>query len=353
MLQYDALSGFTCPPSHVMTPSRARRKFPQLANDVIKYCSVFYEGSHDDARTNMALALSAAREGAAVANYCEAVRLLREGDMDGAESGRRIGGSGSNAVIGAVVRDTVGNSEFRLLAKRVLFCGGPFTDELRALEDPHAERAVTGASGVHIVLPAYFAPSNIGLVDMNTSDGRFLFFLPWHDHVLVGTTDHACEPTMRPVPVESVSSVKSSFVACVMALRLQEIKWLLNEAAKYITPELHLRRQDVTSAWSGIRPLAKDPHQGSQGSASVSRDHVVSYNANSGVVFVSGGKWTTYREMCALVLFMLLISSDSSVFCVPQGGRRGRHGHSEQSVTESTGAAPLRDADYRSGGQGR
>ncbi len=138
-------------------------------------------------------------------NYCEAVRLVRSRDVDHANV---VGSSGgrTNQVVGAVVRDNVNHCEFRLLAKQVLFCGGPFTDELRGLENPHSERAVTGASGVHIVLPAYFAPSNIGLVDMNTSDGRFLFFLPWDDHVLVGTTDHACEPTMRPIPVESVSN---------------------------------------------------------------------------------------------------------------------------------------------------
>lgn len=75
----------------------------------------------------------------------------------------------------------------------------------------------------------------------------------------------------------------------------QEIKWLLNEASKYLSPELRLRRQDVLSAWAGIRPLASDPH--STSTAAVSRDHVVSHNKETGVVFISGGKWTTYREM--------------------------------------------------------
>ena len=208
--QYDALSGFSCPPSHIMTPSRARRKFPQLSNNEIKYCPIFYEGTHDDSRTNLAVAQTAAIEGACIANYCEAVSLLR-GDA-----------ASATRVTGAVVRDVLTGKEFTLRAKSVLLCGGPFTDELRAMEEKEEKnitnkssnsssgtfkRAVEGASGIHIVLPAYFAPSSIGLVDMNTSDGRFMFFLPWKGHVLVGTTDHKCQPTMRPVPDESVSEI--------------------------------------------------------------------------------------------------------------------------------------------------
>lgn len=187
--KYDALSGFSCPPSHIMTPSRARRKFPQLANNSIKYCSVFYEGIHNDSRTNLAIAQTAAREGADIVNYCEVTDFVKEGDK----------------VVGVVVKESLSDESFVIRAKSVLLCGGPFTDNLRKLEDDNAQRAVNGAGGIHIVLPSYFAPSGFGLVDMNTSDGRFMFFLPWEDHVLVGTTDHKCEPTMRPEPDESVS----------------------------------------------------------------------------------------------------------------------------------------------------
>lgn len=176
-----------------MTKSRAKRKFPQLASNQVKYCSVFYEGMHDDARTNLAIAQTAAKENAAIANYCEVVRLLKED------------ASNPEHVTGAMIRDVTTDEVFPVRAKSILLCGGPFTDELRHLEDGNAKTAVTGASGIHIVLPSYFAPSGIGLVDMNTSDGRFLFFLPWNDHVVVGTTDHKCKPTMRPVPDESVN----------------------------------------------------------------------------------------------------------------------------------------------------
>jgi len=265
---YDSLCGFSCPPSHIMTRSRARRKFPQLANHEVKYSSIFYEGQHDDARTNLAIALTAAQEGADIVNYANVTQLLKN------ENGK---------VVGAAIQDTLSGDVFNVYATVVIFCAGPFTDELRKLEDETSGRAVQGAGGIHIVLPSYYAPSGIGLVDMNTSDGRFLFFLPWMGHVLVGTTDRRCEPSMRPEPPED------------------EIRWILNEAVKFLHPDLNLRRQDVLSAWNGIRPLAVDPNE-SSGASSVSRDHVVSHNSTTGVVFISGGKWTTYREMAEDVI---------------------------------------------------
>ena len=115
------------------------------------------------------------------------------------------------------------------------------------------------------------------MVDMATSDGRFLFFLPWLGHTIVGTTDRKEDPTMTPLAQED------------------DIQWVINEASKYLSPELKVRRKDVLSAWAGIRPLAVDPN--ASDTASASRDHVVSHNEHTGVVFVAGGKWTTYREM--------------------------------------------------------
>ena len=91
--------------------------------------------------------------------------------------------------------DRLSNERFQIKCRSVLISGGPFTDELRHLEDPDnpVKRAVLGASGIHIVLPSYYAPPGIGLVDMNTSDGRFLFVLPWENHVLIGENrDSAC-----------------------------------------------------------------------------------------------------------------------------------------------------------------
>mmetsp|Transcript_12491 Transcript_12491/g.18675 ORF Transcript_12491/g.18675 Transcript_12491/m.18675 type:complete len:907 (-) Transcript_12491:83-2803(-) len=272
---YDALSQFTCPPSYIMTKKEARTKFPQLSDQDIKYCAVFYEGQHNDARTNIAIALSAAEKGAHIANYVE----MTDGIFD----------EDSGKVIGVKAQDRISGETFEIYAKNIIFAGGPFTDKLRSKEEKDGGTvppAVQGASGSHIVLPGYFAPKDMGLLDYNTSDGRFLFFLPWQGSVIVGTTDKKCDAETLPYPPE------------------EEIQWMMKEVEKYLSNDLKVRRSDVLSAWRGWRPLAADPHAppGSQ----VSRDHVISKNPSSGVTFIAGGKWTTWREMAEDVLDKVL-----------------------------------------------
>jgi glycerol-3-phosphate dehydrogenase len=284
---YDAMSSFTCPPSYVMGSARAKAVFPQLCDRVIKYCAVFYEAQHNDARTNIAIALTAAEHGAHISNYIEMIDVLRDSSDNN-----------SQKVVGVRAVDRMTGIEFDIHAKQVVFAGGPFTDSLRQLEfqsegntepttttntssNPVKEAimkpAVNGASGTHLVLPGYYCPNNMGLLDYNTSDGRFLFFLPWEKHTLVGTTDTKCAAETLPKPPED------------------EVQWLLNECSKYLSPDLRVRRSDVLSAWRGWRPLAVDPH--APPGAPASRDHIISFNPESGVLFVAGGKWTTWREM--------------------------------------------------------
>lgn len=118
-----------------MTHSRAARKYPQLA-DNIKYCSIFYEGQHDDARTNLAIALTAAKHGASICNYCSVKSLLKS--------------RGTQEVTGATVRDEITGQTFDVMAKTIIFCGGPFTDDLRAMEGENGSKAVRGATGIYL-----------------------------------------------------------------------------------------------------------------------------------------------------------------------------------------------------------
>ena len=210
---YDSMSGFTCPPSHIMGKRRAMRKFPQLDEDA-KYFQIFYEGQHNDSRTNTCIALTAAEEGASIANYVEMIGLIK--DKDG-------------KAIGIKCRDNMSGKEFETYAKAIVFAGGPFTDSLRKIEDPNSNPAVNAAAGTHIVLPDYFCPSGIGMLDINTSDGRFLFFLPWEGHTLIGTTDRKGPAVSSHGPPE------------------EEIQYLLDEVQKYLAGDLKVRRSDVLS----------------------------------------------------------------------------------------------------------
>ena len=174
---------------------------------------------------------------------------------------------------------------------------GPFTDSIRKMDRPEAPEIVAPSSGVHIVLPGYYSPANMvhiwprfpvvtrsrpdrrnpqGLIDPSTSDGRVIFFLPWHGNTIAGTTDEAAEITPNPIPGE------------------KEIDWILSEIRTYLSPDINVRRGDVLSAWSGIRPLVRDPK--AKNTESLVRNHLVDVS-ESGLLTCAGGKWTTYRQM--------------------------------------------------------
>jgi len=262
---YDALGVWTAPSSYVMSSARAREEFPQMDGKRMKYVSVFYEGAHNDARTNLAIALTAAARGTCILNYAKVTKMLFDD---------------SGVACGAEVVDQAapGAKPFTVKAKKVIYAGGPFTDGLRELsEGKDVKPVVNGSGGTHIVLPPYYCPRHLGMVDMMTSRGSFLFFLPWEGYTLVGTTDVKTKPDLHHEVPED------------------EIQYLINECEKYLSPSLQVRRRDVMSAWYGIRPLAADPNAKDQSSAS--RDHVVSHHPSNGITFISGGKWTTWREM--------------------------------------------------------
>lgn len=176
---YDSLSGWNVPPSHIMSKARTLRKFPQLV-DRIKYCVVFYEGQHNDARTNVALALTAAAHGANVANHTEMTQLITDdrgkavgvrvrdltshpggvyGGVGGVGTGGGVGGAdGRSSEVKSTDASLMGDGpvdEFEIRGKSIVFCGGPFTDDLRRLEAgedaAEVKPVVTGASGIHVV----------------------------------------------------------------------------------------------------------------------------------------------------------------------------------------------------------
>lgn len=144
------------------------------------------------------------------------------------------------------------------------------------MDEPSVKPIVSPASGVHITLPNYYAPAKIGLLDPATSDGRVIFFLPWQGNTIAGTTDSPAAVEQHPVPKE------------------EEIEWILNEVRNYLSPDIRVRRGDVLSAWSGLRPLVSDPD--AKDTQSLVRNHMINVSS-SGLLTIAGGKWTTYRAM--------------------------------------------------------
>ncbi|CAN6710583.1 unnamed protein product [Malus baccata var. baccata] len=238
--------------------------FPTLArkgnNKSLKGTVVYYDGQMNDARLNVGLACTAALAGAAVLNHAEVVDLLKD--------------EASNRTIGARIRDNLSGKEFDTYAKVVVNAAGPFCDSLRKMTDQDAKPMICPSSGVHIVLPDYYSPEGMGLIVPKTKDGRVVFMLPWLGRTIAGTTDSNTPITLLPEPHED------------------EIQFILDAICDYLN--VKVRRTDVLSAWSGIRPLATDPS--AKSTESISRDHVVCEDY-PGLVTITGGKWTTYRGM--------------------------------------------------------
>lgn len=253
--------------SYFLTRSKALEAFPMLKQTDLVGALVYYDGAHNDSRMNVSIAVTAALYGATVANHTEVTSLIKD------NSGR---------ICGATVKDLVaardGNpaEDITVRAKCVVNCTGPFTDSIRKMDDKKCKEIVAPSSGVHVILPGYYSPANMGLIDPSTSDGRVIFFLPWQGNTIAGTTDSPCAISPNPLPDE------------------ESIRWILGEISQYLSPEINVRRGDVLAAWSGVRPLVKDPK--AKNTESLVRNHLVDVSP-SGLLTCAGGKWTTYRQM--------------------------------------------------------
>ncbi|XP_006020428.1 glycerol-3-phosphate dehydrogenase, mitochondrial isoform X3 [Alligator sinensis] len=294
---YDLVAGSQClKSSYVLSKSRALELFPMLQKDRLVGAIVYYDGQHNDARMNLAIALTAARYGAATANYTEVVHLLKKTDPK----------SGKERVCGAHCRDVLTGQEFDVKAKCVINATGPFTDSVRKMDDQEVANICQPSAGVHIVMPGYYSPDNMGLLDPATSDGRVIFFLPWEKMTVAGTTDTPTDITPHPIPKE------------------EDINFILNEVRNYLSCDVEVRRGDVLAAWSGIRPLVTDPN--SKDTQSISRNHIVAVS-DSGLVTIAGGKWTTYRSMAqdtidaAVQAHNLMAGSSKTVGLLLQGAK--------------------------------
>ncbi|ORX92870.1 DAO-domain-containing protein [Basidiobolus meristosporus CBS 931.73] len=245
--------------SYVLSKSKALEAFPMLKEENLVGALVYYDGQHNDSRMNVAIALTAVTHGAVVANHVEVMSLYKEPS---------IANNNKEVVTGAKVRDTLTGEEWTIHAKGVINATGPFTDGLRQMDEPQQAEIVAPSAGVHIILPNYYSPQNMGLLDPATTDGR--------GNVIAGTTDSKTEVTANPLAQE------------------EEIAWILDEVKRYLSPDVEVRRSDVLAAWSGIRPLVRDPS--SKNTASLVRNHMINVSG-SNLITIAGGKWTTYRAM--------------------------------------------------------
>ena len=249
---YDLLSGHGS--SRHLTRDEVLQRLPTLKADGLRGGIEYADGQFDDARLAIALARTAVEQGAVIANYLPVVALQNQ----------RV-----------VASDTETGAELQVRAKVVINATGVFCDSVRQMDDSAAEPMVTPSQGAHIVLDRRFLPGEAALMVPRTRDGRVMFAIPWHNRVLVGTTDTPVSaPTLEPKPLAS------------------EVDFLIEHTAHYLAKAP--MRADIKSAFAGLRPLVKSGR--TQNTALVPRDHTIAVS-RSGMITVTGGKWTTYRHM--------------------------------------------------------
>ncbi len=261
MKVYDRMAGnLGLAPSRHLDRDETVAHIPTIETDGLTGGVIYHDGQFDDARLAVNLAQTAAELGAAVVNHCAVTGLVKEGGL----------------VAGAEARDAETGREFTVRARCVVNATGVFVDELRRRDDAGARPVVAVSQGIHLVLPKRFLPGRAAIMVPKTADGRVLFAVPWHDRVVVGTTD-------TPLPGASVEP---------RALD-EERAFVLEHACKYLTADP--TADDVLSIYAGLRPLVKAGGDGG-GTAALSRDHTILIG-ESGLLTVTGGKWTTYRKM--------------------------------------------------------
>jgi len=257
---YERLSGqLSFGASRRLSVEETLNLLPTIKSDGLRGGVLYYDGQFDDARLALALAQTADAKGAAVLNYARVERLLKEnGQLTGAE-----------------IVDQETGRRFTVRARVVVNATGIFTDEIRRLDDPKVEPMLAVSSGVHLTLDRSFLPGDHAIMIPRTRDGRVLFAVPWQDHVILGTTDEPRSTAeLEPRPLEC------------------EVQFLLEHANEYLTKPVS--RADVLSVFTGLRPLVRKKN--SAATATLSRDHVIAVSP-TGLVTITGGKWTSYRKM--------------------------------------------------------
>jgi glycerol-3-phosphate dehydrogenase len=220
---------------------------------------IFTDGQFDDARLAISLARTLVDLGGAALNYVPVTGLVKSGSR----------------VTGVVAHDSETGEQLTIKSRAVVNAAGVFVDSVRRLDDAGAQPLLTPSQGAHLMLDRSFLPGTTALLIPRTSDGRVLFAIPWHDRVLVGTTDTPMSAvTIEPRP------------------RKQEVEYILDYAARYLARPP--RTADVLSTFAGLRPLLRG--RLGNATAKLSREHAVVV-AGSGLVTITGGKWTTYRRM--------------------------------------------------------
>jgi len=259
---YDIMSGrLSLGKSKYLSKKKTIELLPTVEQKALKNGVIYHDGQFDDARMAINLAQTATEKGACVLNYFKVIQLLK---------------NKTHQVIGVVVEDTKTGGKHEIKGQSVINATGVFTNSIMKMNERVYKKYIVPSQGIHLVLDKSFLPNENALMIPKTSDGRVLFAIPWHDKVVIGTTD----TLMKSHSLEPIATEK-------------EIAFVLENAQKYLSKKP--TRADVLTVFAGLRPLAA-PEEKGQSTKEVSRSHKIIVS-ETGLITITGGKWTTYRKI--------------------------------------------------------
>jgi len=255
---YELLSGkLSFGASRMLSAKKTVEMLPSVAANGLRGGVLYHDGQFDDARYAISLMRTFEELGGAALNYAEVTELIER----------------NGKLVGVNVRDCEGDDRFELRAKVIVNATGVFTEGILAM-DGDRESLLSVSQGSHFVLPTDFLNSTNAMMIPKTSDGRVLFAIPWHGATVVGTTDEAVDgASVEPRSME------------------MERRFLMEHIEQYLGRRP--KTEEILSVWSGLRPLVR---KGGGATSKLSRDHTILVRP-SGLVTITGGKWTTYRRM--------------------------------------------------------
>lgn len=250
---------------------KASQIAPMIQTEGLHFGYLYHDCQTNDARLVMEVAKSAASYQAVLCNYLESVDLIKE----------------NNVIVGAKARDLITDKEITIRAKQVVNATGVWMDKMCQVDDPKSNSKVRPAKGVHITIARSRIPTEQALLfESSANDGRSLFFIPWYEGIIIGTTD---------------TDYKGSIEAPVASA--EDIKYIVDSTNR-LFPSAKLTNDDILSSYAGLRPLIDE---GGKSTKDISREHRI-FESESGLISIAGGKLTTYRLMANQLMSHVLKS---------------------------------------------
>lgn len=262
---YDLMSGkLSIGKTRIISSKTILQYAPAVVQTGLSGGILYYDGQFDDARLALNLAQTVVEQGGVVLNYMEVFDVRKE--------------NGKSK--GVYAEDTLTGKEYEIKSKAVINATGVFTDDVLQMDDDMQHNIVSPSQGIHLVVDKKFFPGSHAMMIPKTDDGRVLFAVPWHNKVIIGTTDTpVAEPSFEPRPLEA------------------EIEFIFRNINQYLGSGI--TEADVKTVFAGLRPLVKAP--GQKNTALMPRDHTIMVS-KSNLVTITGGKWTTYRKMAKVAV---------------------------------------------------